>query len=91
MAWSGECSGSMAQGEGSLTGNYTWDDDLGVIIEAMGHLQNGRKHGHWITLFPNENVKKSTYANGVLHGRWVFRSESGEVEEAIFMNGERQE
>ena len=66
MTWTSACSDGLAEGEGTLNGNYQWNDYT-IIFEATRHLQNGRKQGQWVSRLPwmgGENVWKKTYANG---------------------------
>ena len=49
MTWTGTCSDGMAQGEGTLSGNYRWNQWYIVIFEATGHLQNVQESRHkWV-------------------------------------------
>ena len=70
MTWTGKCSGSVAQGEGTLTNNA-----MG-ITEATGHLQNGRKYGQWVERFQRgaaRQISEGPYVHGTKHGQWVER------------------
>ena len=87
--WTGACSSSVAQGEGTLTWNYT--DNVTEIIEATGYLQNGRKHGQWVERRQRgavREISEGPYVHGTRHGQWVWPSRSGAYEGA-YVNGKK--
>ena len=98
MTWTGACSGGMAQGEGTLSGNYRWNQWYIVIFEATGHLQNGRRQGQWVyreqkveevnsQLDPSGwQVSEGPYVLDVKHGQWVTRTRSW-VRKETYANG----
>ena len=76
--WTGECSGGLAKGEGSLT--------LGVSEYrervATGQLVDGKQRGHWVERWV-EGVEEGSYVDGARHGHWVHRYTS----ELSFLDG----
>ena len=58
--WSGKCSGNMAQGEGTLTMEYTWGtrynsstrehEPAKQVLTATGAFQKGRMQDQWVEL-----------------------------------------
>ena len=73
VAWSGECSGGLSQGKGTLIKHWH-----GNNTEETGYLQNGKKHGHWIIRGYN-NLVEGPYVNGKKHGEWVYRYSSDSI------------
>ena len=102
MTWTGACSSGLAEGEGTLTGNYAWGKAFTIIFEATGHLQNGRKHGQWIyreqqakegNNQPDPSgwrVSEGPYVLGIKHGQWVERDWRGDrVQKGAYVNGKK--
>lgn len=86
-AWSGECSGGLAQGQGTLK----WINDRGRrTTETTGSLQDGKTHGRWVEKFASGIVQEGPYVQGKRHGKWVLRGPDGGVQKGPFVEG-RQE
>ena len=65
LTWTGACSDSLAEGEGTLTWNYPFFFHTTIIFEETGHLQNGRKHGQWVERsWRNDWMHEGSYVNG---------------------------
>ena len=74
VTWSGKCSGSVAQGEGTLM----WNGPDEWSHSTTGHLQKGKRHGQWV-----ENVTITRYlkvpirrARSTANGLFVTRMET---------------
>ena len=61
VTWTGECSGGLAQGTGTLA----WVRGSNEFSQT-GLLQDGKKHGDWVTRFADGNVYEARYVNGVI-------------------------
>ena len=89
MTWSGECSGGLAEGEGTLIVTYVYNDTE-YTAEEIGHFQNGRKHGQWVVRLSEGRVKKENYMIGILHGRYLFEwPKEGTTTEGSYANGKK--
>lgn len=95
VTWSGECSGSFAQGAGKLLWNYSYNryDDywLQGKEESTGSLQNGRRYGKWVGSYPYGKWEGS-YMHGRRHGHWFFHygePYSPAEEEGPYVDGKR--
>ena len=82
VTWTGECSGGLAQGAGSLT--WVWDGNEQV---ATGQLLDGKGRGHWVRRYANGNVEEGPVVDGVETGHWVLRSANGNVYEGPLVDG----
>ena len=102
MSWSGECSGGLAHGEGTLTSDWVGTDRAGFVHRSKevseGQLQNGKKHGHWSTDFTSEaggewygrNSSRGPYVNGTRHGQWYLHSRlSGMGDRVSYVDGKK--
>ena len=83
VTWTGECSGGLAQGTGSLT--WVWDENESA---STGRLQNGEKTGHWVHRAADGGVSEGPYVDGARTGRWVIRYADGGVSEGPYVGGE---
>ena len=59
VTWTGECSGGLAQGAGSLT--RVWDGNERI---DTGRLQDGEMIGHWTLRNANGNVSEGPFVDG---------------------------
>ena len=83
VTWTGECSGGLARGTGSLT--LAWDDYESVFA---GLLQDGKQTGHWVLRYPNGRVvDEGPFVDGERHGDWVRRWANGDVHEGPYVDG----
>ena len=85
VTWSGKCSGSVAQGEGTLTWNYDgggrqynpdtekYDIPVKAVSKGTGVLQKGKMHGQWVERDAYYWVHEGPYKDGKKHGQWVSR------------------
>ena len=102
MIWAGECSGGFAQGMGTLSGTFAYDDYYVPIKrkkEEKGQLQNGKKHGHWAESFIDSSryvddfqslgVAEGLYVEGKRHGYWVTHLDSTIYEAGTYMDGKK--
>ncbi len=102
VTWSGECSGSFAQGAGTLFWYIPQGIYVPIGIEAKGHLQRGKQYGHWIESrsrrsSPEDSgraagVKEGSYIHGKRHGNWVERYPEGYIpaeEKGPYVDGKR--
>ena len=100
--WSGECSGGLAHGEGTLTSDWVLTDGEGFERRSKGvskgQLQNGTKHGQWSADFTYEHggewhgssSSDGPYVNGTKHGRWYLHSRlSGYHHSVSYVDGQR--
>ena len=79
--WTGECSGGMAQGEGTLTA--VWGENKSVMT-ATGLLRDGKFHGDWVVRHPNGAIGEGPMVDGKMHGRWTIREADGDVWEGPY-------
>ena len=96
VTWTGECSGGVAQGAGTLT--WAWD---GNQRTDTGRLVDGKQHGHWIERYPNQemassaggggwDVSEGPYVNGMRHGHWLLRATTSDMTiEGPFVDGQQ--
>ena len=86
--WTGECSGGMAQGTGTLT--LVWDRGQ-KTNESTGRFRDGKKHGDWVVPYADGTAvaSKGPYVDGKRHGRWVERLADGGVVEGSYVDGKR--
>ena len=94
VTWTGECAGGIAQEAGTLT--WAWG---GNQRTDTGRLVDGKKHGHWIERYPNQemassagwggwDVSEGPHVNGTKHGHWLLRATtSGATTEGPFVDG----
>ena len=87
VAWTGECSGRLAQGAGMLQ----WEEDPpsesgvpGLSRNHSGSFKDGQKHGRWVESFFDGiihwSITEGSYVDGQKHGRWIQRDQDGNVE-----------
>lgn len=81
--WSGQCSGGYAQGVGTVlwrhdNGGHTWE----------GTYVDGKRNGHWVIRYADEDVVEGSYVDGERNGDWIMRSSSGSVTEMSYVNDE---
>lgn len=85
--WTGACTGSLAQGPGTLTevsGGGYW------VLESTGQFQDGKQHGYWTGSDSNGNVHEGPRVYGKRHGQWVERWTDGRgVHEGPYVDGKR--
>ena len=96
--WSGKCSGNMAQGEGTLTMEYTWGtrynsstrehEPAKQVLTATGAFQKGKMQDQWVER-DNYRVYEGPYKDGKKHGQWVSRHSDGHVEEGSYKDGKK--
>ena len=65
-SWTGECSGGVAQGRGTL--KWVWNG--GQRIEEGSYVE-GKRHGQWVFRFASGAVWEGPYVNGRKQGNWV--------------------
>ena len=95
VAWTGECSGRLAQGAGMLQ----WEEDPpsesgvpGFSRNHSGSFKDGQKHGRWVEGFFDGIIHGSrmegSYVNGQKHGHWVEDMAGGQiVREGSYVEG----
>ncbi len=83
MTWSGACSDSLAEGEGTLIVTQVYNDTE-YTTEEIGHFQNGRKYGQWV-----EPASKGSYVNSKKHGQWVEYLAMGVVDKGSYANDKK--
>lgn len=88
VTWSGECAGSLAQGNGSQTRTFTAGRGSRVSRSATGYLRDGKRHGHWTIRYDNGAVSEGPYRDGVRQGHWTVRDADGVLEEGSYLDGE---
>lgn len=81
-SWTGACSGSFADGEGTLTWRYPGSGR----ITFEGVLAAGRLHGR-VRETQGGTVSEGSYAGGERTGAWVSRTADGDVWEGTYING----
>ena len=87
VTWTGECSGGLAQGTGTL---YSICDCGKEEATETGYLQDGKQHGHWVTRDADGNVAEGPFVEGKMHGQWVFRWSDGTVwQEGFYVDGKQ--
>ena len=85
--WSGGCAGGLAEGTGEIT--WVWGNDRVHVYTSTGQLQQGKRHGQWVTREADGGVSEGPYVDGKRHGRWALREADGQVEEGPYVNGKR--
>ena len=83
-SWTGECTGSFAQGAGTLT--WAWD---GNRQTTTGRMVDGKANGHAVFRFADGGVQEGPIVDGESNGHWVLRFADGSVEEGPIVGGER--
>ena len=83
VTWTAECSGGLAQGEGTLTWAGSNENS------GTGRLQDGQRHGHWVLRGEDGTVFKGPYVDGKRHGHWVLRYANGNVAEGPYVEGKQ--
>ena len=86
VTWTGECSGSLAHGAGSLT--WVRGEDK-QVSKSTGFLQDGKMHGPWVVRLADGTVGEGPFVDDKMHGPWVLRYANGNVEEGPVANDER--
>ena len=84
VTWTGECSGGLAQGTGSLT--WIWDGNEQV---ETGRLQDGKWNGDGVIRDRYGHVSEGPYVDGELTGHWILRYTSGHVSEGPYVDSAR--
>ena len=87
LTWTGECSGGLAQGMGTLT--WFWVGGS-KGREETGLVQDGKRHGRWVWRDDVGNVGEGSYVDGKRHGRWVWHPAHpaiGKVSEGSYVDG----
>ena len=84
VTWTGECSGGLARGTGSLT--WVWDGNEQV---DTGQLQDGKMNGRWVWRRLGAGINEGPMVDGEQNGHWVIRNSDGDVAEGPIVNGER--
>ena len=87
VIWTGECSGGLAHGEGTLTLKYTRSGN--VMLAGTGRLRYGKKHGHWVIRDRDGDIREGPYVDGKKHGDWVKRFADGRVVEECYVDGKQ--
>ena len=97
VAWTGECSGRLAQGAGMLQ----WEEDPpsesgvpGLSKNHSGSFKDGQKHGRWVEGFFDGIIHGSrmegSYVNGQKHGQWVEDMAGGQfVRKGFYVDGQK--
>ena len=84
VIWSGKCSGSVADGEGTLI----WER-ANEKVHYTGHLQKGKQHGKWIIRDSDRAVEgEGPYVDGKKHGHWIERYYQY-IDEGSYKDGKR--
>lgn len=83
--WSGECSGGVAHGFGTLVKSGEPWSSLDSLVHE-GSYENGRQNGHWVTRFPDivnegsyHGVEEGTYVDGNKEGSWIMSNPDGRI------------
>ena len=84
VTWTGECSGGLAQG----TGTVTWVHDGGEQA-VTGRRRDGKEDGYTVMRSSDGGVSEGPYVDGEPHGTWVIRQADGTVGEGPFVDGAR--
>ena len=84
VTWTGECTGGLSRGTGSLT--WVWDGNEQVIT---GRLEDGKQYGHWVVRHADGGVSEGPYVAGERHGHWVEHHPDATVAEGRFVAGAR--
>ena len=84
VTWTGECSGGLARGTGSLT--WVWEGNEQV---DTGQLQDGKMNGRWVWRRLGAGINEGPMVDGEQNGHWVIRGSDGDVAEGPIVNGER--
>ena len=84
VTWTGECSGGLIQGTGSVTWVTAGDEQVNT-----GRFQDGKANGHQVFRYANGNVFEGPMIDYESNGHWILRFASGTVEEGPFVDGER--
>ena len=87
--WSGACSEGWAQGTGTLTWSWVRDSEQ-QTSELTGRLQEGQRHGDWVSRHEDGTVSEGPFVEGERHanGDWVIRRADGTVYEGPFVEGQ---
>ena len=80
VTWTGECTGGLARGTGTLT----WGNQQ----TETGSLQAGRHAGDWVVRFAGGTVAEGPFVDGNPHGDFVFRTADGDTEVRRYENGQ---
>ena len=86
VTWSAECAGGLAEGTGELT--WVWGSDREESATSTGQLQQGKRHGHWVSRYADGDVSEGPYVEGQRHGQGVIRRADGSVRVMTWVNGE---
>ena len=84
VTWTGECSGGLARGTGTLT----WESDDNQQT-STGSLQDGELNGQWVIRNANGTVWEGPFVAGERNGQWVIRRANGNVLEGPYVADER--
>ena len=77
-AWTGPCSGGIANGTGEL---------LSGDRRETGEVRDGKQEGHWVVYANGRVSAEGPYVDGRKHGLWVEdRSRDGKVREVLYEN-----
>ena len=85
-AWSGRCTGGVADGPGTLS--VSGDGELPAAYITVT-LENGNRHGEAVWRFADGVVWEGPYAGGRMHGHWVVRRTDGSVWEGPVVDGKQ--
>ena len=85
-AWSGRCTGGVADGPGTLS--VSGDTDSPAADITVTH-KNGKRHGQAVWRFADGVVWEGPYAGGRMHGHWVVRNTDGSVWEGPVVAGKQ--
>ncbi len=90
-SWTGECVDEWAQGEGTLRVVRQDDEDDGEWdFEWSGHLQKGRREGHWVTRSSDGKTQdEGSFVNGRKHGPWIEKFGDSE-DKGSYVDGTRE-
>ena len=83
VTWSGKCSGSKANGEGTLI----WVRGDAEHTET-GRLERGKKQDRWVVRGYG-GTSEGPYLDGKRQGKWILRSTYGEVSEGAYVDGSK--
>ena len=86
VAWTGECSGGRARGQGTI--RWIWNAGKDTL-ESTGNLKGGKSHGYWVDRLMYGDVSEGPYVDGKRHGHWVLRDWKGYVSEGSYVDGKR--
>ena len=97
--WSGQCSGHLPDGKGTLIGYYIYEDQDSKQKKQRkfqvltGTFQKGKRQGHWTEQYLSfdgsvDETKEGSYVDDKKQGKWVYHKLSyGTTHEMFYVDG----